>query len=285
MKYIFGIFALLAIALLTHAPAFAADSSLQLQPLEYRETLKPAEKKRGYVDITNPQTIPIFITASVQGFRQTDSHGNLTFYNDERLSSGIQLDETKAEIPAHKTLRLYFIVDGTKLPTGDVFAAIFVRTASKIDGAANPSVQLGTLLILTNGTPSTHTAQITSLQIPLISTNSSITGTVAIKNTAPANSSNGFFPSITVRSWPFGPATTIQGPLVYAGITRTVSFHEPTGQVGIYRISASYGSSHQDRWIILLPGPWIWIVLAVIALLIIGFILYIRQRRRKIPRR
>jgi len=262
-----------------------ADASLRVQPLQYRESLQKGERKKGFIDVSNPMSQSAKVKFTVEGFRQIDNKGNLTFYADEQLRQGIQLDYDVFEIPAKKALRLYFVADGTKLPTGDVFAAIFAQTVAET-GSASPSVRLGSLLLLTNQTPAAHNAKVTALSVPVLQIGSTLDGQVSIKNSAPANTSNGFFPTITISLWPFGPSNSVKGPLVFAGNTRHVAFHLPSNQIGVYRLSASINGSHQERWVVAITGIWRWVGIAaiVMALAIVALRVAIQQHRRHIQR-
>lgn len=269
--------------LLLAAPSVYAEPVLGLQPLQYVETLKKGERKQGFIDVTNPSSQPAIVQFNVQGSRQVDNKGTLSFYSDEKISQGILLDYQEKEIPAKKTLRLFFVVDGTKLPTGDVFAAIFAQTKPEQAGMM-PSVRIGTLLILTNGTPGARQANIESFTAPIVQTGKSIHGEIKIKNTAPANTASGFFPKITVSMWPFGPTNEITGPLIYAGNTRTVTLDQSSSQLGIYKVTANYTDSSKSRWMIVVTGVWRWVLLAtltIISLAIIAHILIKKGRRNK----
>lgn len=264
---------------LLSASSVSAEPVLGLQPLQYTETLNKGERKQAYIDVTNPTPQAIDVQFGVQGFRQVDDNGTLTFYDDEKVTQGILLDYQEKQIPANKTLRLFFVVDGTKLPSGDVFAAIFAQT-KPVEAARVPSVRVGTLLILTNGTPGVRQASIEELNVPVLHTDDAVTGKIKIKNTAPTASASGFFPKITIATWPFGPNTTVTGPLVYAGNTRTVSFDLPSNQLGVYKITASYGDSSKSQWVLLMTGIWKWIVLAGLGLILIGLFAYKFARKQ-----
>lgn len=273
---------LVAIAILAsvllYAPLAGAEPLLSVQPLQYREDLQSGERKKAFIDVSNPAPQASTVQFGVQGFRQIDDKGSLQFYDNEQLRDGIQLDYQEAVIPAYKTLRLYFVVDGSKLPTGDVFAVIFAKTKPE-QGIAAPSVRLGTLVILTNGSPGAREARIEALEASPLQIGESLRGTVRIKNTAPASSSSGFFPEIKLSSWPFGPSRTLSSPLIYAGNTRTVGFDLPSSQLGIFKLRASYGDSSQERWIVLVTGVWRWVSVAV-TLVIIGAIAWLFWRHR-----
>ena len=277
--------ALIVGVLFTSVPEVKAEATLGVQPLQYREELQKGEVKKAYVDVTNPSAQPVVTSFGVQGFRQLDGAGNLAFYDDERLRQGIRLDYDEVEIPARKTLRLYFVVDGSKLPRGDVFAVIFATTKPE-QGAVAPSVRLGTLLILTNETPGARQARIESLETPLLQIGETLTGEVKIRNTASPRSASGFFPKVVLTLWPFGPTKTLTGPLVYAGNTRTLEFKLPSNQLGIVKLRASYGQSYKERWVVLITGVWRWVGIGLLVVVAgAGLAWRVLYRRRRATRR
>lgn len=279
-QWLIGLAVIFGYVFLAVAPAYA-EPALGVQPLQYTETLKKGERKKAFIDITNPSMQPVTVRLNVQAFKQIDDKGTLSFYDDQKITSGILLDYQEVEIPAKKALRLYFVVDGTKLPTGDVFAAIFAQTKPE-QGAGSPAVRVGSLLMLINDTPGVHHAEITQLSMPGLQIGESVTGQVAIKNTAPADVASGFFPSIVISSWPFGASTTLRGPLVYSGITRTVPFSESSSQLGIYKITASFGASHKDVWTVIITGVWRWILIGIIVVIVCAGWVFARYRRRSV---
>jgi hypothetical protein len=251
-----------------------------MQPLQYQESLKKGERKKAFVDITNPSSQATKVQFQVQGFKQIDDKGNLVFYDDERLRSGILLDFDQAEIPAKKTLRLFFIADGTKLPTGDVFAAIFAYTKSNA-GIAAPSVRIGTLLILTNDTPGSRSAEITDFTIPFFQFGSHLSGSYTVKNTANQNEATGFYPAITVAIQPFKSQYEQPAKLLFAGVSRSSSFTIEESRLGFYKVSVAHGGSIKERWVFMATG--VWLVRAIvgtlcIALLVTGLAVWRRLR-------
>ena len=287
MKYWLGLAMVLGLLLSVQQPVFA-QASLQVQPLQNEAALQQGDRKKGFIDVTNPQPAAVKVQFSVAGFRQVDSAGNLSFYDSEQLRAGIMLDYEEYTIPANKTLRLFFVIDGTKLPCGDFFAAIFAHTINETTGSASSSVRIGSLLILTNGTPGARQAELTKLDAAWLQTGADINGKVTIKNTAPADSASGFFPDITIGLWPFGQTTSIKGPLVFAGNTRQATFALPSNQLGIYKLTVGYGDSSQSQWMLVITGFWRWIVLLVVTILpasIFVAIKYVRHRRNKAKER
>jgi len=282
MKYWLGLLLCLGIVL-SMQQSVAAEGSLQVQPLQNEASLQKGERKKGFIDITNPRPVDTKVKLSVAGFKQVDTAGNLSFYDSEQLRAGIMLDYEEYTIPANKTLRLFYIVDGTKLPTGDVFAAIFAQTINESTGSAASSVRIGSLLILTNETPGARQAEITKINAPWLQTGADVHGKVTIKNTAPPSSSSGFFPDVTIGLWPFGQTTSIKGPLVFAGNSREAKFALPSNQLGIYKLTASYGESKKTQWMLVVTGVWRWVALALVTILpvtIFGAVYYLRHRRR-----
>ena len=280
MRTMMGVLVGMIASVVLWAPTVGAEPTLSVQPLQYREALQPGERKKAFIDVTNPASQSATVQFSVQGFKQVDNKGGLEFYDDERLQNGIQLDYQEVEIPAYRTLRLYFVVDGAKLPTGDVFAVIFATTRPE-QGIAAPSVRLGTLIMLTNGAPGARDAQIESLAVATVQTGESLRGEVRVKNTAPAKSASGFFPEIKLSVWPFGPTRTVAAPLVYAGNTRAVPFAMPSNQIGIFKVTASYGQSRKEAWVVLVTGVWRWVAVAIAAtgaIVILG-LAWLRHRR------
>lgn len=282
MKWLLGVLCIAA-GLWVGAAPVGAEASLELRPLQYVESLQKGERKQGMVDIHNPQPYKVDVRLSVQGFKQIDDKGNLAFYESEQLRDGIKLDLETAEIPAHKTLRLYFTADGAKLPAGDVFAVIFAEATPSDHAGTDTTVRLGSLLILTNQTPGARQAVIERLAIPWLQIGAGLGGQAIVKNTAPAGTAGGFFPRITLTTWPFGPELITDGPLVQNGNQRTVTFKQATDLFGIYRVRVTTGESYKDQWIFAVTGYWRW--LSVVLVLAIGstvFLLWRWLHRKKL---
>ena len=91
MKYVIGFILTIGLLLGMQQTAFA-QATLQVQPLQNEAVLQQGERKKGFVDITNPQPEAIKVKFSVGGFRQIDTAGNLSFYDSEQLRAGILLD-------------------------------------------------------------------------------------------------------------------------------------------------------------------------------------------------
>lgn len=261
-KYVFS---LLLVTLLAASLGGESTSALGLKvaPLDYTVALKKGEKQKGFIDLSNPTGVSVRVKTSVQAFRQTDDRGSLTFFDSEQVSAGIKPDLDEFELGPREAIRMYFLVDGTKLPQGDVFAAIFFTTQPTKQGAGvTEIVRLGTLLNVTNGTPGQREAEIVDLSVPFIQFGSEVKGTYRVRNTGDPEKSTGFYPSVVLAVEPFYQEVVQRARLVFAGRARENSFEIPSSRLGFYKVSASYGESRQDQWILLLDG----VSLAVVGL-------------------
>jgi len=119
---------LLLTALLPAIPAEADVPGLQVNPLQYEDTLTSGSVRLGYIEVSNPSDTTITLESRVQGFRQKDNAGRLSFFDDPQISDGIKVDLAKFDLGSHEAIRVAFSVDPTKLPKGGVYAVIFFRT-------------------------------------------------------------------------------------------------------------------------------------------------------------
>ena len=276
-RIILAVFAV-ATGLLTLSPVTSAIS-IQIKPTIYKNVeLKKGEKKKSYVDIANPTAMKQTVTLSVKAFRQIDSEGMLQFYDSEQVAKGVQLDLTEFELNPKDVVRVYFLLDGSVLPSGDVFAAIFAETVPR-DSAVAQSVRVGTLLSIVNGTPSSHSAAINNLNAPLFQWGDGIQATFSVKNTAAKDTATGFFPRLRVALQPYSEKD-IEGPLVFAGIERSVSYRDPGNYFGIMRLNVSTDGGSASRWLFAMTGFWRWLA-PLIALVIVGSVFAILKRRRR----
>lgn len=281
MKYLFVFLTAIILTSIGIAPSARAETSLEVRPLLVQSVLGSGEKQRGAIDLTNPTRNVLELRLDVQGFSQIDNQGTLSFFDSEQLRAAIKLDYETVAIPAGKTLRLFYLIDSTKLPQGDVFAAIF---ATAVEGSTqtSPSVRVGTLLVLTNGTPANHQARIAATDISWLQTTGALHGTIAIENTAPVNTANGFFPEVSVSLWPFGPSKTITGPLVFAGITRMLEIDTFENTVGIFKLTIETGESKTEQLVVMLPPAWIAGLLALLSgVLFVLWRILTRDKRRR----
>ena len=249
---------------------------LKIAPLEYRTTLKEDERQRGFIDISNPSAQAVNVVTSVQAFRQIDDDGGLRFYDDARIEAGIRPELDRFTLGPREAIRVYFTVDGAKLPEGDVFAAVFFSTAPARQGEGiGQVVRVGTLLSIVNHTPGERKAVITDLELPFFQLGDDIQGNYRIRNTG--SHTGGFYPQVTLAAWIGGGERRQDSVLVFGGNTRTNEFELSAG-FGLKRVSVSYGGSERSGWVLLLP-PW-FIGVASIVLLIVGFEAALWHRRR-----
>lgn len=257
----------------------AGAIGLKVAPLEYRTSLAPGEKKKGFIDVSNPSDQPMTVKTSAQAFRQIDDQGTIQFFDDEQVSEGVQLDLDEFELGPKEAVRMYFLIDGTKLPTGDVFGAIFFTTSpSEATAGVGQSVRLGTLLSVVNGTPGRRQATIIDLDLPRFSLSSEIKGSYSIKNTADPGAATGFYPKVSLSSVPFGYTKEVEGKLVFAGRTRVNEFSHKLPPIGIYKVEAQYDDSARAKWVVVAhPAA----IAAIIAFVIALGVLWRNAQRRK----
>jgi hypothetical protein len=271
------------ITVVAGAPTVSAET-VRIQPLQLQTSLKKGEKKKSFVDITNPAANEVELKLYVSGFKQVNDKGSLTFFDSEQIAAGIKLDYDSVKLGANQTLRLYFLVDGTKLPTGDIFAAIFAQSVPVLRTGTNTAVRVGSLLMLTNQTPGSRKAEITRLDVPLVQIGDSLRGEMAVKNPAPKGEATGFFPEIRVAVQPWGGVKSFAGPLIFAGNTRTFSFTMPSNLFGIYTVTVYANQATKTTYVFLITGWWR-IIAPFILILLIGAAALLwkwRHRRRRL---
>jgi len=275
LKLFIGLFLSSLIVLQHVAPASAL--SLKMQPLMYKEALQKGEKKKGFVDISNPSSSNIHLKTSVQAFRQIDDEGSLQFFDEPQITAGIIPDLKEFELGPREAIRLYFLVDGTKLPSGDVFGSLFVSTVPSEKSGSATSVRLGTLFVLTNGTPGQRDAEITKLSTGFWHFGDGVNGTFTVKNTAREGTATGFFPSVLAVIEPLGKQQQFDSKLVFAGHTRQNDFQLRSSRLGFYKIAVQYGDSKQEKWVFMATGYWRALGICVAALAIVVSVWRLRQ--------
>jgi hypothetical protein len=277
MKWLLFIAGTIATSLLILADS-AHATSLKIAPLEYRTALKTGESKKGFIDISNPSNEKVIINTSVQKLIQTDNNGTLKFIGDKQLEDGVKLDLDSFELKPKEAVRMYFLIDGKALPSGDVFGAIFFTTEpSKATNGSGQSVKLGSILSIINGTPGSRSAELLSLTTSSFTFDNAINGSYTVKNTGDPNKSTGFYPQVSIRVWPFGKEKIQTGKLVFAGRSRENTFKTQTPPFGIYRIQAAYGDSNKSKWVVVLHP------LAIVGIIIglLGLMLILKLRKRR----
>ncbi len=281
MKWRYGPIALIVGVLFASwctLPVFA--TSLKITPLEYRTTLETNEKKKGFVDISNPSAEKLTLSFEVQAFRQIDDQGGIEFYDDKDITKGVLLDLDSVELGPHETLRLMFLIDGAKLPHGEVFAAILANTVPGTSESVAQSVRVGTILEITNGSAGTHKGSITSFSAPIVQVGDSISATFTVRNEDSTGQVGGFRPTIAVAVKPYAASTT-DGPLVFAGRSRTVSYRAQGNYFGLVWLQAGIGNSSMGQFVFVATGYWRWLgPMMIIALgVFIATLIYTNRKK------
>lgn len=256
----------MAVVLSLCAVTTASALGLKVAPLEYRTELAAGEKKKGFLDISNPTTQAVVVKTSVRAFSQVDDNGSLAFVKNEAVEAGLRLDLNEFELGPREAIRMYFLLDGSKLPQGDVFAAIFAETqpVGKETAGVSQHVRIGTILSIVNGTAGSRTAAVTKLSTPFIQFGDTIRGTYTVKNTADAKRTTGFYPTVVTSVAPFGESEKHNSRLVFAGRSRDNDFTLPAPWLGFYQVKASYNDSSRSA-IVFVARP--------LALLVVGVVL------------
>lgn len=276
---------ILALLIVGVWPHSAAADGLSIGPLEYKTTLKAGEAKKGFVEVQNQSAQTIEVHLKAQAFKQINDQGGLQFYDSDAVSAGVKLDLDDIKIPPRAGAHVYFLLDGNKLSSGDVFAAILATTAGKDQTVTVPSVQVGTLLLIENGTPPSHHAQIRSLDAPWLQIGDGLSTRFLVKNTDPPQKLTGFQPSIAIDAWPY-TTKTVKGPLVFAGRSREVAYTQPGNYFGPTLMKVKTGTSEQRRLIFAITGFWRWLA-PLLLVILLGFLGVIRTRlhRRRLSKK
>lgn len=256
--------------------------SLEIRPLEYRTSLDKGEKQKGFIDVTNPTSENIHIRTEVQAFRQVDDRGSLQFYDSEKVAAGIIPDLEEFDLGSRETLRMYFLLDGTKLANGDNFGALFFRIISTETTGVNGSLRLGTLFSIQNATPTDHRAEVSAFDVPFLQLGDTVSGTYSITNTADPNTTNAFYPQVQFTIAPFKQTKTHTSGLVFAGRTRTNEFSIETLRFGFYTLTLEHNGVAGTR-LIFVATPW-QLVIAGLFVVALGLGSYLLWRRRQTTR-
>lgn len=250
---------------------------LKVAPLEYRTTLKKGERQEGFIDVSNPSTQKVTIRTSVQAFRQINDDGGLKFYDDEQIEAGIKPELATFTLGARQALRLYFTIDGTKLPKGDCFAALFLTssTATPRTGVGQ-LVRVGTLFSIVNQTPGERKAEVTGLNLPFFQLSDEVKGSYKVKNTG--SGASGFYPTVTIKESPGGHTKNQTSSLSFGGRERENDFTLATG-AGLRYIEVGYGDSRRGAWALLLES-WMVAVIGIVGLIIVTELILLHRRRK-----
>lgn len=270
----------LAVALLVSAQTGAVG--LAAVPGEYRVELAQDEKKKGFIDVRNPLGEEVTVNVSVQGFRQANNEGNLEFFENPDLREGILVDLDSFSLKANETMRMYFMVDGTKLPKGDIFGAVFFTTKPVKQSGVSEAVRVGTLLSIVNGQPGERKAEVTELSSSFLQLNNELTGWYSIKNTSNNSARNGFYPRVDVSLNPFMVHKEQDSSLVFAGKERKNNFSLDIGsRLGLYSLKVKHGDSSREKLVFVATGFWRYVVAVAFLTIVAGIVYIVRILFRK----
>ena len=253
----------------------SAEDGLKIQPLVYQASLKNNEKKRGVIDISNPSGSNVDVTMDVQAFRQIDNQGTLEFYHSDKLSEGTKLDYSEFKLGPRQALRMVFELDAAKLPSGDVFGAIFVSTKPP-EGAAAVSVRLGTLLIITNGPSASHQAVIKSVDVPFWQWGDTVSGAYTIANTS-SGKDTGFMPQVVIAIDPLHYQSQHDSQLVFAGRERRTGFSVVAPRFGLYKVSVTFDGNRSEQWVFIASTVYAASIVGAVVAVVMGTLWYRRR--------
>lgn len=260
----------------------ASALGLKVAPLDYTVSLRKGEKQKGFIDLSNPSGVTVRVKSSVQAFKQINNKGTLQFFDDEQVSAGVIPDLEEFELGPREAVRMYFLVDGTKLPSGDVFAAIFFTTQPTTQGrGVTELVRLGTILSIVNGTPGERSAEIARLDVPFWQFGDSIKGSYVVKNTADPKKNTGFYPTVVIAAEPFRQELVHRSRLVFAGLSRENQFELKGGRLGFYEVAVSYGEHTKKQWVFMFNGASALVFLIIAGAVILTGVLRWKKTRKK----
>lgn len=257
-------------AALIPSTARAEVPGLQVNPLQYEETLTTAQVKLGYIDVANPSDTSITLQSKVQAFRQQGTEGQLEFFDDAQISDGIKVDLPNFDLGPREAVRVAFSVDPAKLPKGGVYAVIFFRTIPPAQFSNSTfvaeSANIGTLLLLQNGPAGAHVGEITALNMPFWQFGSGLSGRLSYHNADRSRTAVGFRPALTARAFPWGKSPKIVTALVLPGADRHFAFARPGAYFGLVPLTVTDTDSgkHRTAWVLAVTGWYQWALLIVI---------------------
>lgn len=284
---VFGLAGVTALAGWWMAPIARADvPSLQLAPLQYEATLTPGRVASGYIDVSNPSDTPVTIVSKVQGFRQVGHDGELEFFDDPELAAAIKPGLDTFSLGPREAVRVVFSIDAAKLPAGGTYAGIFFRTTPPEQTSSSSfiaeSANVGTLLILTNGSGATHRGQVAGLKAPTWQTGDGLQGSFSFENTDRSARPIGFKPQLSVRVTPWGIRQATATGLVLPGTSRAFSFTRAGSYFGILPITVTDADteSHATVWVVACTGWYRWLAGFVLLGAVLFAIMWARRRFR-----
>jgi hypothetical protein len=259
-------------------------SGLKISPLVYRDSLQKNEKQKGHIDISNTGGAEVTVSAHVEGFRQKGQEGALEFFEEPKYTAGITFDYDSFVLGPRETIRLYFLLDANKLPSGGVYAALFF-TASQGEGGGSevslrPVVRVGSLIIVDNGGGGKTKTSITDARAPFFQFGSSIHAEATVKNESGDGVIAGF-PRIASTIHPLGGSREFDGPMVMPGAERKAQIKRSGTFIGLTRLTISDGGSSKRVWVIALTGKSKFFVPLALVLVVAGAVIFRKRLTKK----
>jgi len=183
----------------------------------------------------------------------------------------VLLDLDSIDLSPYEVVRLYFMIDGVKLPSGEVFAAILAHTIPNNTDGAVQAVRVGTILEITNGKAGSHSASISEFSAPFFQFGEQISAHFVVKNDDPETQGGGFRSTLNFSVKPYS-SQDVQGPLVFAGHSRDVDYKTSGNYFGFVWLQTGVGSSSKGSLSFVMTGYWRWlgpmIIVACISLFV-----------------
>ncbi|HSX02382.1 MAG TPA: hypothetical protein VLI05_03650 [Candidatus Saccharimonadia bacterium] len=261
--WVAGVAAIGALILGAAQPAPArAEAGLQINPLKYEDRLAGSQIKAGHIDVANPGDAAVTIVTEVQGFRQVDLNGDLQFFRDDAFTAGIIPDQAQFELGPHESVRVPFSVNPAKLPRGGVYAAIFFRTVPTMAASSSSyiaeSANVGTLLILNNGSGGSAGGRIAKADLPFWQLGAGLRGTITYQNTANPAGGVAVYPVLSSQVLPWDSRARLTGPFIMPGASRQFAFSRAGAYLGLLPVTLTDAATGRTvtRWVVACTGWW-----------------------------
>lgn len=279
MKWIIPICSVMLFSL-AHV-SIAQAASIKVSPLKYEQQLSQGKILVGAVDVSNPSDTQQKFSARVQAFRQTNEAGELEFYSDQAIETGVLVDQPEFTLGAHQVARIFFSINPDKLPQTGIYAAVLFDTNPNQPNTAtqlSTSVSSGTLLILDNTRGGTKTGEIINVRAKFWQFGSGISAFTTYKNTGSGTSAVAFNPQLALKAVPWGRAQEHTGSLVFPGNQRQIKVTKQGNYFGMLPLQVSdvETGTIKTKWVFALTGYWV--VIAPIFFILGGVITVVYYR-------
>ncbi len=279
-KYL--LFGLVIVGLCWFTPSRATHAlGLKVAPLMYEETLADGEKKKGFIDISNPDDQTVLVKTEVQAFKQINNNGDLEFYDKAEYQQGIKVDFTEFTLKSKEALRLYFVLDSDALPKGGVYATLLFKTTQGGTNPDNTSIQpatrVGTHLLIENKGGGEKNASIKSVKLPFFQFSEQLQAGAEVSNVG-GPKALAYFPNLEFKVEPFGTTIKKRSSLLFPGISRSTQTTLPGNYAGLYKVTISTGDSQRSAWVIAITGFWRWLAPIILVSVLVIITLVIKYK-------